>query len=217
LPQPGYWILAALAVIGVSPWVWDISTDSAIVNEVLKVLWGHKDHGAMFPLFPWLAYPLLGMAFGYKVKHIQAGNKLFIRAGLLGLVLMLIGTALTLTNIEFHFAYYLRSGPGVTIWVVGFVLTWLWFCQWLVNKVSANPAFSLLFFWSRNVTTIYVMQWLIIGWGLMAVGVQQMSFGQTLLAMAGVMFFSDLGLRGWLWLRRGYQQKAANANVNNVT
>lgn len=200
LPQPNYWIATGIIVLIISPALYDLHTGWHVADEVLKLLWGNKEQGAMFPLFPWLVYPLFGMAFGYWFKQAKVPARVFRLAGLLGLVFMLMGTLLTLTDIEFHYAYYLRTGPGGTIWIIGFVLLWIWACHYIATNISANRGISILFFWSRHVTVIYVMQWLIIGWGLMIVGVQQLNFVHTLLAMLAVMILSHLCLRIWLWL-----------------
>ena len=202
LPNPKYWLTVGVLVIFLSPVVWDISSGWIVFDEVLKLLWGNKYQGSMFPLFPWLAYPLFGMAFGYWFKQAQSQTYLFRQTAWLGLILLVIGTVVTLTNFDFHYAYFLRSGPGATIWITGFVLVWLWLCRWASEKIVANRGFELLFFWSENVTAIYILQWVIIGWGLMLVGVQQLTFVNTLLAMFVVILLSDLSLRGWLWFRK---------------
>jgi uncharacterized membrane protein len=167
LPHPKYWLAAGVMVVIISPALWDISSGWSVLDEVLKLLWGNKYQGSMFPLFPWLAYPLFGMAFGYWFKQAECHARFFRQTAWLGLVLVVIGTVMTLTNFDFHYAYFLRSGPGATIWITGFVLVWLWLCRWASEKITANRGFELLFFWSKNVTAIYILQWIIIGWGLM--------------------------------------------------
>lgn len=201
-PHPKYWIGAALAVSLFSPAVWDISSGWTGVDEALKLLWGNKEQGSMFPLFPWLAYPLAGMAFGYWFKNSDNHTQFYRYTLWAGLVLLTTGILVTLTNIDFHLGYYLRSGPGAMIAATGFVLVWLWLCRQVIEIIPPNRGFNLLFVWSKNVTVIYVVQWLIIGWGLMAVGVQQLSFVSTLLAMLVVALLSDLGMRAWLAIRR---------------
>jgi uncharacterized membrane protein len=202
LSHPKYWLATGVMVILISPALWDISSGWLVFDEILKLLWGNKGQGAMFPLFPWLAYPLFGMAFGYWFKQAKCHDRFFRQTAWLGLILLIIGTVLTLTNVDFHYAYFLRSGPGATIWITGFVLVWLWLCRLVIDKMAANRGFNLLFFWSKNVTAIYILQWIIIGWGLMLVGVQQLNFIETLLAMFVVILLADLSLRSWLWFRK---------------
>ncbi|MDO8827564.1 heparan-alpha-glucosaminide N-acetyltransferase domain-containing protein [Methylophaga sp.] len=201
-PQPKYWLATGVIVVFLSPLLWDISSGWIVLDEVLKLLWGNKYQGSMFPLFPWLAYPLFGMAFGFWFKRTNSPKRFFINTLWLGLALLLVGTLLTLSNMDFHYPYFLRSGPGATIWISGFVLLWLGICRFVVENIALNRVVELLFFWSKHVTAIYILQWIIIGWGLMAVGVQQLSFINTLLAMFVVILLSDLSLRGWLRVRK---------------
>ncbi|WP_169716401.1 heparan-alpha-glucosaminide N-acetyltransferase domain-containing protein [Oceanimonas doudoroffii] len=202
LADPRCWMAAGVLVICASPALWDISSDWPVLNEGLQLLWGNKEQGAMFPLFPWLAFPLFGMAFGHWLRQSDNHHRFFRRTLWAGLLCMAAGTALLLVDRDLHYGYYLRSGPGGMLWLTGFVMAWLWLCHWLAEKVGSRPGLGLLLFWSRNVTSIYVLQWLVIGWGLMLVGSRQLDFTDTLVAMVVVLLLSDSATRAWLRLRR---------------
>lgn len=202
LPDPKIWlILATLIALG-SPVLWDTTIDVPTIDGVFKLLWGHHSQGAVFPLFPWLAYPVVGMAFGYWLKNTNQQSKVFNQAFVAGITLVISGTMLTLTNVEFHLAEIMRSGPGAMLLSTGFVFIWLYFCQFLVKTVLANALFNLLFFWSKQVTSLYFIQWLLVGWGLMIVGSQQLGQTDTLIAMLIVLILTDLGTRIWAKLRQ---------------
>lgn len=166
LPHPKYWLAAGIMVIFISPALWDISSGWSVLDEVLKLLWGNKDQGSMFPLFPWLAYPLFGMAFGYWFQKAECHARFFRQSAWLGIALLVIGTALTLTDVDFHYAYFLRSGPGATLWITGFVLVWLWLCRLIIDKMTANPGFELLFFWSKTLLLCIFCNGLLLAGGL---------------------------------------------------
>lgn len=68
---------------------------------------------------------------------------------------------------------YSRSGLGVHLVIVGFLLLWLPLCWLLTEKIADNPAFRLLSFWSKQVTTIYIIQWLLYGCGILIFGANQ--------------------------------------------
>lgn len=203
LPHPGYWLVAALAVAFVSPIIWDASSGNNLLDEVLKLFVGNQHQGAMFPLFPWLAYPLLGMAMGHWLR--QKGN---INTGLqrcmcLGWGLMAAAALLITTDPDYHVADNLRSGPGLIVFFTGLIMVFLWVCHALVKHLPPqNRALALLRFWGERVTAMYLVQWLLIGWGLMLFGLQQMNLLQNLLAMLGVLILSDLLVRGWRRLRK---------------
>lgn len=185
-------LATTLIVIFISPFIWDIHSGSAFIDEFLKLLWGNRDHGAMFPVFPWLAYPLSGLIFGYKIATSTNLNRLFNFCLLWGAVITALGFIITTNNPEWHVGYFLRGGPGATITNIGLVLVWLWCCQLMVNKVGEMRFMNLFYFWSKNVTTLYIVQWIIIGWGLIVLGFNQLDLGSTLLMMLSVLIASDV-------------------------
>ncbi|NRA25435.1 MAG: hypothetical protein HRU08_13390 [Oleispira sp.] len=50
-------------------------------------------------------------------------------------------------------------------------------------------------------TVVYVMQWLLVGWGLMIFGLQTLNGTEILMAMVGVVLLSDLSMRAWVKFR----------------
>lgn len=198
-PRTIYWLGCALIVMSVSPYLWDFSTDLGALNELIKLFVGNKSQGAMFPLFPWLAYPLAGMAFGYWLKKSKRIQSLFDLFLVIGVTLVSIGVLITLNDPQYHIASNMRSGMGLIICLTGGALVFLWACQYLVNSIPPNRCFELLYFWGNNVTSYYIIQWILIGWGLMLFQAQQLALTHTLLAMFGVMVLSHYLLRVWLW------------------
>ncbi|MCC2606946.1 heparan-alpha-glucosaminide N-acetyltransferase domain-containing protein [Planctobacterium marinum] len=214
LPHPGYWLLAALAVAFVSPLLWDISSNNVVLNEVLKLLVGNEAQGAMFPLFPWLAYPLAGMALGYGLRRTGDIDKGLQGYMWLGWVLMAGAAVLMYSNTGYHIADNLRSGPGLIVFFSGLILVFLWGCHTLTKHASKhNSVLSLIRFWGERVTAMYVVQWLLIGWGLMLFGLQQMNLIQNVLAMVGVLLLSDMLVRAWCSLRK-VRRISAGASVS---
>lgn len=213
VPLPGYWLLAALAVALVSPMIWDTSSGNGLLDQVLKLFVGNENQGAMFPLFPWLAYPLLGMTMGHWLRQRGGINNGLQSCMYLGWVLMGAAALLITTNPDYHVADNLRSGPGLIVFFTGLIMVFLWTCHALVKRLPHhNPGLSVLRFWGERVTAMYLVQWLLIGWGLMLFGLQQMTLVQNLLAMLGVLILSDLIVRSWYKHRS--KQQLLNAEVN---
>lgn len=206
-PMPKVWLLVATIVAFCSPFLWDISSGIPVIDQFLKILWGNKYQGSLFPLLPWLAYPLVGMAFGHWVKQSSNVNKTFQQTLLIGLSLVAVGTLLIQTNPAFHIADNMRSGPGLMIVLSGAVFIWLWLCQLTINRFESNSVIRLLFFWSKNVTTIYVIHFIGIGWGLMLFGAQQLNLVGTISMMIGIGIISHLTTRLWLKTRLFKQNK----------
>lgn len=202
VPNPKIWLAAALAIVFGSPFLWDIQTGISSMDHFLKLFWGNKEYGAIFPVFPWLAYPIIGMAFGSYFKQSSNPQKAFTHSLLAGFSLIIVGCLITLTNIDYHTADHLRHGPGIIIVITGCVFVWLWLCQQLIKKTGANRCFDLFYFWSKNVTEFYFIHWLFVGWGLMLFGPEQMSLGSLLTWMATVAFLSHFSLKAWLCISK---------------
>ena len=209
LPEPKHWLISALLVTFASPSIWDTSTGWIYIDSVLKLLFGNVNQGAMFPLFPWLAYPLVGMAFGHWLRKSSNIREFFQKSFWIGTAIIAVGLPITITDTAYHMASNMRPGPGMVISLTGGALVFLWLCQRLTENHSANRFVTLLCFWGRNVTTYYVIQWLLIGWGLMLVGSQQLPQIAAISAMLVVMALSHFGVLLWLKIHNVRSMKIA--------
>lgn len=197
-PYPSYWVALALLLAIVSPLTWSMLTGQQLVDETLKFLWGSEKHGAFFPVFPWLAYPLFGMAFGYWMK---ASIEYFFYKRVVKLSLLLIGIGAFIDWVfnmvdAFNMEDYSRMGPGKVIWSSGLILAWIFLSHIVVQKIQRSNFLELFLFWGCNVTTFFISQWTIIGWTV-ATGLPGEDFGilGTIVMMIGVTFLSDKATR----------------------
>lgn len=192
------WTLTAIAIIFCSPLTWDTSINWGFSNEFFKLLWGDYTQGSVFPLFPWLSYCIGGMVLGQLFKNTKDQSQFFKTTLFTGIALILIGSALLFSNPDYHAPHHLRGGPGLIITITGFVLIWLCFCRQLVERIKANRAFELFYLWGQNVTAIFIIHWLLIGWGHMLVGSMMLDNEATILSMAIIMLLSHFLLKAWL-------------------
>jgi len=81
---------------------------------------------------------------------------------------------------------FYRTGPIDTLFHLGFVFTWLAIFHWINRKVPANLFFSLLNFCSRNITSIYIIQWVMICWGMTCAGYLSLGFLKTFCWMGAI-------------------------------
>ncbi|MDW8102965.1 MAG: heparan-alpha-glucosaminide N-acetyltransferase domain-containing protein [Anaerolineae bacterium] len=200
LPQPVIWLIMAGAIAAGSPWLWGRTSGWPPLDWLLTFLWGATST-VFFPVFPWLCYPLTGMAFGYWLAASTDQERLFKRAARIGLTLLFVGTAITLTRPAFHIGDYWRSGPGAVVWLIGFVLLWLFGCCWLIKRVPTNPFFHLLYSWSENVTVFYCFHWMIVTWGAIVVGYQKQELPAVILLMIAAAAATGLLTRIWVYWR----------------
>lgn len=172
LKLPAYMdLLFALLIIIVSPFLWGMSTETPVVKYVFELLWGDIPfvhpfitNKIAFPLFPWLAFPYLGLYLGKIVHAAQDQDKVFRNIGWGGLIAACIGIGISATDFDYHFNDYYHSRQGAMIFMCGFVAAWVSLIHWITNRIPWNGFFQLLTVWSKGVTNIYFLQWVMILW-----------------------------------------------------
>ncbi|WP_010181236.1 heparan-alpha-glucosaminide N-acetyltransferase domain-containing protein [Aquimarina agarilytica] len=143
------------------------------IDYIFDLLWG-AEWTVYFAVFPWFSFILIGMFFGLWYKEKNTSIKyMFKRMGITGVLLMIVGGSLCVYNFEYHFGDYFHLGPGGTIYLAGFNLVLLWIANIVVTKISYNKVFEFFFYCSKRVTTIYIIQWTFICWGMSIFGYQQ--------------------------------------------
>jgi hypothetical protein len=151
-----------------------ISGSTSFFNEVLMStdrnyilpFVGGKYSWSYFPLFPWLAYPLVGFLFQKtepKIREFIQKQKI-VSIVLLSIVFILIilfarfGIETTINLSEYYhhtFAFF--------IWTLGVDILWVLFLFLVVQKFSEFPVIVFLRWLGKNITVFYIIQWLIIG------------------------------------------------------
>ena len=181
-------LVSAFLISMISPFLWGIKIDMPIIDQVLELFWGDQPIGfgfiankIAFPVFPWLTFPLLGMFLGETVKNSTDSHRAFNYFGIAGIVVILIGVAISYNNFTYHFNDYYHSRQGGMVFMCGFVLFWLYLTKLIFDNVPANSFFDLLFTWSKGVTNIYFVQWIIIIWSIAFFGINSSSFATTTL------------------------------------
>lgn len=174
-----YWsLIIAIAVIWLSPNVWDRKTGVVAIDQIITLFNGHPPQ-TFFPVFPWLVYPLCGLMIGYLLKQNNTGYVLK-KAGIAGIAIMMISFCFPPTPPPKDWLPFYRAEPADTLFHLGFVLMWLAIFHWLSTKIPANPIFRLLSFCSRHITAIYIIQWVLICWCMAFTGYMQLNMIQTI-------------------------------------
>ncbi|MCX6363222.1 MAG: heparan-alpha-glucosaminide N-acetyltransferase domain-containing protein [Actinobacteria bacterium] len=181
--DPRLVLALAAAVAVVSPLLWGVGGGSVVLDP----LWGLGEW-VSFPLFPWLAYPLLGLSLaGFAARATSAGG--LMRAwALAGAAAVLAGAALVVLapvgSSILAFGDYYRSGLPVQLLLAGFVLLWLPLLWWLDRRLTWRAVPRYLTSLSRNITAVYLIQWALIGW--LAIGLGVFDQPSWLAALLGV-------------------------------
>jgi len=118
-----------------------------------------------FPIFPWLAYPLIGFLFykwEEKVVDFKQKNKRAFWLAILGIFILLVVFSDFGFNSTINLNYYYHHHFFYILWAIGLVIIWALFLQ-LSMKYLNVKVLNFIIWMGINVTAIYVFQWLIIG------------------------------------------------------
>jgi len=119
-----------------------------------------------FPLFPWLAYPLTGMAL-YQLQqryHIDVTlTKKTNRALAMGALLFVILTIGYAISIASDLPSYYHHGILFFLWVIIFLSLYSACVHAIKEHIGTTHVFKYLTWLGKHVTLIYVIQWIIIG------------------------------------------------------
>ena len=181
--DPRLVLALATVVATVAPLLWGVGGG----RVVLDPLWGLGEW-VSFPLFPWLAYPLLGLSLAGFTARAASARRLMRGWVLAGAGAALAGLALLPfapgPGAILAFGDYFHSGLPVQLLLAGFVLLWLPLLWWLDGRLAWRAVPRYLTSLSRNITAVYLIQWLLIGWLAIACGV--MGQPSWLAALLGV-------------------------------
>jgi hypothetical protein len=119
-----------------------------------------------FPLFPWLAYPLTGMAFYQLQERYDIGVTLATKTnqalaiGALLFVILTIGFAITIAS---DLPSYYHHGILFFLWVIVFLSLYSACVHAITERIGTTRVFAYLSWLGKHVTLIYIIQWIIIG------------------------------------------------------
>ncbi|TQV84722.1 DUF1624 domain-containing protein [Exilibacterium tricleocarpae] len=160
-----------------------VENDNAVLDYVLRLFWS-ESYQVYFPVFPWLAFILLGMFLGawFGEQRRRYGH---VFGGMLplGAGFAVLGGALCLWNADYHFGNFFHLGPGGALYLAGLNLMGLWAIHRLAEAVGPNRLFDCLCYCSKRVTSLYVIQWVLICWGMGWLGYQQLQAAGVLALM----------------------------------
>jgi len=206
--QVNRYVLLVLAAVTayVSPMLWGITSDLPGAAYVLDYLWGDKPSPVecignlvSFPFFPWFTFVLVGMYLGDTLSKSTDPHRTLRRAGLAGAGLLLVGSVIVAPDLAYQFNDFYHSRPVAMAVMVGFVLAWVYLCDLAVIGAARlkwgalDSVLNVLYYWSRNITSIYVFQWVLIMVGAdLLFGFNTSSYLTTIAIIIGVTAASHL-------------------------
>jgi hypothetical protein len=202
-------LVMAFVIALVSPILWGKGADIPVIGHLLDYLWGNKpstEHCignlVSFPFFPWFVYPLVGMFLGETLIHSSNYTQTFNKIGLWGVLVLVAGTMLTATNFSYQIGDYYHARIGGILFSTGIVLIFFYVCNLIAERIKMNRLFEILFYWSKHVNSLYMIQWILIMAGAVGLlGFNRSSYFMTIIAMLSTMVLTHLINDGYLSLK----------------
>ena len=153
-------MLFAFVIIFISPVRLNDVPKNPLVKYFSDLLFAN-DVYVYFPVFPWLCYPLIGLGLGYYLNTIK---NFFVICSYAGITLMITGKLLCISGFTLSCDNFYKTGAGGTLYHLGLVLLWLYLVHLAVKHLPSNRFFNLLEWLSRNITAVYIIQWICVFW-----------------------------------------------------
>ncbi|MGS2740743.1 heparan-alpha-glucosaminide N-acetyltransferase domain-containing protein [Sinomicrobium sp. M5D2P17] len=181
-------LLIGLSVAVLSRELSGINIDIPVLNYILDLLFSNDFPAFVyFPVFPWMSFIIFGMFFGKWYVELNYDKKsLFKHMLWAGALFIAIGAPLVFLYEEYNYNDFYHMGPGGVIYFGGWTLVFLWIIHKLFLKSGNNICIRIVQYSSKNLTSLYVIQWVLISWGKGVFGYRQ---NQMLTVFILIIFF----------------------------
>jgi hypothetical protein len=160
--------LLAFAIAAISPWLNKFFPTGKVPAFFFAFLWGTAEW-SYFPVFPWFAYVLSGYAFYLFSRQTLIAGKVIRQNQFIYFIPLWIGLIITIPyaseitrNLGGAGGYY-HHGILFFSWVILFMISYLALVQLIETSSGDHWAARIIKWTGKNVTSLYVIQWLIIG------------------------------------------------------
>lgn len=188
----------------------NITIDKFWVSSLVGLIWGASEY-SYFPFLTWIFYPLSGYLFGYLLIRCQ-DKKRFYRIAAIASALFFFGGIFT-----FNWSIGLKSGLKTDIAYYHHVFTDnITFTAFVILEISLisfittyipKALMELIVRWSKNVTPIYFIHWILIGWIALIIGGDSLGPLSFFGLCVAIVVISDLGGEFYRKYREGARRK----------
>ena len=198
-----YYFLVAIAIAVLSTFINRDDPLTGFTSYIKAFITGGQEW-SYFPLVPWLAYPLTGYAFRlfemtYK-ERITVKNKLIL-TGVFGV--LFIFTAGYATEVSHNLKEYYTHGIVFFFWALSFIIL-LASSLSLVDAEAGETVFLKYVKWlGKNVTVIYIIQWLLIG-NIATSIYKTQSLAEIIVWFVGITLLTSILTLLWNRFRKSY-------------
>ena len=145
----------------------NMKIDNLFFASFCSLIWGANEI-SYFPFLSWIIYPIVGYCFGTFLIRCKDKTKFYLILLIVGLFFLLCFgfTIIGLFGIDLgmndEYSYYHHNIWGNIVFL-SFVIVWISF-MFFISKGLVGILKSFVIRWSKNVTEIYFIHWIIIGY-----------------------------------------------------
>ena len=185
--------------------------------DYIAKLFFSNHYQVYFPVFPWISFILFGMFLGEVIQqHKEDKTYMFARLPLIAAICLVIGSSLCAWDFEYHFGNFFHLGPGGVLYLLGISSALLWIVHKIVQSGYTSLFTRFLYFCSERVTSMYIIQWTVICWGMGIVGYQQLNSWQVIAMIPMVITISLLTQKAKDQILHWYAKKKAVSSFKSV-
>ena len=188
-------ILLALLNLLVQSW----SGENSVLNAFLGLFYGSGET-SYFPLLTWAFYPLAGVLYGTWLLHCADKKRFYTRSFFGGLAALIVSIVIpgVLYAINGNggqpedwsvYGYYHHDLIG-NLGIGGMTLMWMAFI-YAIRKLFGGKVGEKLHTWSRDLTGMYIVHWILIGWSVLIWGYYGLELLPSFAVMAVVLIATD--------------------------
>lgn len=155
----------------------NVKTDNAIISAFTGLFWGSNEN-TFFPFLTWMFYPIAGYIFGGFLIRCTDKKKFYVISAIISAIVFFGGTYLF--NIVFEIPNGLTSDIGYYQHFITDNITFTGFVILEISILSFIAPFVPKFLqkiasrWSKNVTTIFCIHWVIVTWSTLVIPLQSL-------------------------------------------
>ena len=154
-------LLILFLILIIHNFLLDQKTSDATVAYIQAFLFGNIEW-SYFPFLPWVIYPLAGYIFAVIQKHYAPDNDTMT-------FFALIAAVITFTTLSFgievasDLQVYYHHDWIYSLWIFQFMILMTYGLDKLELRFGKNSVLIFIKWLGKNVTAVYVFQWLLIG------------------------------------------------------
>lgn len=173
----------------------NIQVENIGLQGLTGLFWGSFEN-SFFPFLSWMFYPIGGYIFGSYLIRCKDKKKLYIRLGAISLLIFIGGIFIfnVLLNIptgmNSEIGYYHHFFTDNITFTAG-VLVELSLISFIVKLIPAQIQ-RVGFRWSKNVTSIYCIHWVIITWTTLFISYNSLDLIGFLILLIIIIVITDI-------------------------